>query len=164
MGFDDVLKAHKPVENEDKDGFPVIKGIYKCAISKLKRGITKDEAKRPRYEMELKVVETLEGDAADGRKFFFNYPIDDDAATERFLNDLFTGGITLPNGSVDEFEGAFPLVLDYLVTVRAWGWTPDKKQDQTPIPVEERVARQQTKIVNASKVKVKSKNLSEVPF
>lgn len=163
MGFEEVLKGHKPTENEDGDGFTVIKGTYKCRLVKLAKGQTKNEPRRPRYEMEFKIIETVDGDPADGRKFFFSYLSEDDEALKKFLNDLFTAGITLPNDSIDDFEGAFPLVLDHVATIRAWGWTPETKKDGTPIPVEERVAQQQKKIVNASKAKSKAKP-SEVPF
>lgn len=164
MGIEDVLRGYEPIENEDTDGFEILKGTYKCVVNRLAIGKTKVEPIRPRYELELLISEVLEGNGAVGRKLWRNYLKEDDEALKRFLNDLFTMGIDIPRKTIDEFEGSFFAAIDKIVTIRAWGWTPDKKQDGTPIPEGERVTMQQFKIVNAKKVKVKAKKADEVPF
>lgn len=164
MSIEDVLKGYTAVENEDSDGFEILKGTYKCGVTRLALGSTKMEPKKPRYELELTVNEVLEGNGAAGRRLWRNYIKEDDEAVKKLLNDLFTMGIDIPRKTPEEFEGSFFAAMDHEATIRTWGWTPEKKQDGTPIPEAERVPVQQFKIVNAKKVKTKPKKESDIPF
>lgn len=161
MSFEDVLKAYQPVENEDEGGFEVLKGTYKCTVTKLGLGETRD--KRARYELELTVNEVKEGNGSPGRKLWRNYMKDDDKKVENLLNDLFTADIAIPKTSVAEFESSLMLAIDAEVTVKAWGWAPEKDMKGADIPPEDRKAQQMFKIVNPSKTK-KSTKAASLPF
>lgn len=163
MSFEEILKNYTPVVNEDKDGREILKGTYRCALD-LKVGETKSEPKQDAYKMELDVVDILEGNGSAGRRFFRTYLKDDDKSVTKMLNDLFTAGISLPTGSVEDFEIGLDLVQGNPVTVRAWGWTPDKDRSGNIIAEDKREAQQMFKIVSASGVKVKERSASEVPF
>lgn len=160
MGMDDVLKAYTPVENVDDSGFEILKGTYKTAVSKLLLESNKEYGDR--YQLELIVNEVVEGNGTPGRKFWKRYKADDEGL-KKLLNDLFTAGIEVPKASVEEFNNSLNVALDKDVTVRAWGWTPEKDVKGEEIPVDERVTRQQFKIVNAKKAKTAKKD-AKVPF
>lgn len=160
MGLDDVLKGYIPVENEDDSGFKPFKGTYKASVSRL--ALDTHEQYGERYELELVVTETLDGDEANSRKLWRRYAKDEEGL-KKLLNDLFTAGIEVPRGSEEEFNSNLGVALDKEVTLRAWSWLPEKKVDGTSIPEEERVPRQQFKIVSSKKVKIKAKK-AELPF
>ena len=162
MGFDDVLKDYKPVENEDDSGFKPFKGSYKSIVTRLALDVHEQYGER--YELELSISETLDGDEAGGRKLWRRYSKVDDKATQKLLNDLFTAGIKIDGATPEEFESNLGTALDKEVALRAWAWTPEAKVDGTPIPEDERVPRQQFEIVGASKVKAGKKKQGEIPF
>lgn len=161
MSLEDILANYKPTENREDDGFEILKGTYKTTPS-LKQSETKD--KRPCYKLELTVNDVLEGNGATGRRFWRTYMKQEDESVKKLMNDLFTAGIILPMTSVFDFETSFFLVNNFDITVRAWGWTPTTNRDGSPIPKEEQSPMQQFKIVNATKIKVKPKQPSDVPF
>lgn len=160
MSLEDVLKEYTPVENQDDSGFEMLKGTYLTAVTKL---ILETHAEYgERYELELTVNEVLDGNGSPGRKLWRRYKADDEGL-KKLMNDLFTAKIEVPRSSVDEFNNSLNRALDKDVTLRAWGWTPEKTVAGEPIPEDERTARQQFKIVNAAKVKI-TKKPSEIQF
>ena len=160
MGFGDVLKDYQPTENEDDSGFKPFKGTYKSIVSRLALDVHEQYGER--YELELTVTETLDGDEAVGRKLWRRYAKEDEAA-KKLLNDLFTAGIEVPRATEEEFNNNLDKALDKEVTIRTWAWTPDKTVSGEPIAEDERVPRQQFKIVSGKKVKG-GKKASGVPF
>ena len=160
MELEDVLKGYTPVENEDNEGFEILKGSYKCAVTKLILGEHPEYGKR--YELELTVNEVLDGNGAPGRKLWRRYNTDDEGL-KKLLNDLFTSEISIPKDSTDVFNANLNQALDKDVTIRAWGWRPEKTIKGEPIPEDERTTKQQFKIVNAKKVK-SVKAQSEIKF
>lgn len=153
MGLNEFLGGYKPVENEDTQGFDILKGTYDCAITGL---VLEDTEKYgTRYQMELTVNVIVEGNGNPGRKFWIRYP-QDEKGIKRLLDDLFTAGVEIPYQTLDLLNDNLALALDKVVRVRGWGWTPDKKQDGTPIAEDDRQTFQQTKVVNPAKAKKKA--------
>ena len=72
------------------------------------------------------------------------------------LDLLFTAKVEMPKGNMDEFEANLGKAADAEVVVRAWGWTPEKDREGNLIAEDERVARQQFKVVSPKKVKIKT--------
>lgn len=161
MGLEDVLKSFTPKQNEDASGFDILKGTYVTKVNKLAKDFPKDPKFSPRYKLELEIVKVLEGNGNAGRKFWKQYQIEEEGL-KKLLNDLFTAGITLDNSSIENMEFSFVNALDKEVTLRAWGWTPDKNQDGSEIPADERKTLQFSNIVSAAKVK--AAKATAVPF
>lgn len=152
MGLNEFLGGYKPTENEDTQGFDILKGTYDCAVTKL---VLEDSEKYGlRYQMELTVNEVLEGNGAQGRKFWIRYN-QDEKGIKRMLDDLFTAAVEIPYQTLDLLNDNLGLALDKVVKVRAWGWTPDKNRDGTPIEEGDRQTFQQVKVVNPAKAKKK---------
>lgn len=160
MSLEDVLKGYTPTENVDDSGFEILKGSYLCAVTKL--ALETHEQYGTRYQLELTVNEVIDGNGTAGRKLWKRYNADD-GGFKKLLNDMFTAGIEIPRSSIDEFNGNLNAALDKDVTLRAWGWKPEKTVKGEQIPEDERQTIQQFKIVNASKVK-KTKKQGEIPF
>ncbi len=159
MSLNDVIKNYEPEENLDSQGFDILKGTYMTAITKLV--VESHEQFGDRYQLELTVNEVLDGNGSPGRKFWKRYRKDEDGL-KRLMNDLFTAGLDFSRNSVEDFESAFGHFLDAPVLVRAWGWTPSKKMDGTPIPEDEQTEQQSMKIVNKKKAKKTAK--ASTPF
>jgi hypothetical protein len=166
MGFDDILKGYTPQENDDDKGFDILKGKYKTKLNFLKKDYPKDDVNqlKPKYRMELEVVEDIEGDKGMKRKFWKSYDLHDDEKMKKLLNDLHTAGLDLPKGSKEDFESAFPIIKDALVFVRAYGFTPATRKDGSPNDSEPKERIQVSVIYNPAKVKAKPAAADKVPF
>lgn len=153
MGLDEVLKGYTPQELEDDSGFKVLKGTYRCAIMSIKAEQHAEWGDR--YQVEFMVNETLDGDNGTGRKFWKRFPKTDEGVKD-LLDVLFTAGVTVPRNTIEEFEANLYKAADAEVVLRAWGWTPDKDRQGNLIAEDERVTRQQFKVISPKKVKVKA--------
>ena len=156
MSFLDQLKGYQPIVNEDKGGFTVLKGDYVAKVTGLKPKANK-EGVQDRYELELTIVSTLKGDEATDRKLWRSYYKDSDNGMKDLMNDMFTININLDPTDEQAFENSFMVAIDAPVTLRAWGWTPDKDREGNAIAPEDRVARQQFKIINPKKASKQEK-------
>lgn len=152
MGLEDVLKGYTPQELEDDSGFKILKGTYRSAIMFIK--LEQNAEWGDRYQVEFLVNETLDGDEGVGRKFWKRFNKDDEGM-KGLLDVLFTAGVDVPRATVEEFEQNLFKAADAEVVIRAWGWTPEKDIKGNLIAEDERVARQQFKVVSPKKVKVK---------
>lgn len=166
MGFEEILKGYTPQENDDEKGFDILKGKYKCKLNSLKRDYPKgdDLQLKPRYSMEVEVVENVEGDKGIKRKFWKRYDLADEEKMKKLLNDLFTAGISLPNASQEDFESGFPIIKDSILYVRAWGFAPEKKRDGSPNNTEPKEQQQVWIVYNPAKQKAPKVVADKVPF
>lgn len=172
LDFNELNKDYTPEEIHDETAFKPLKGAYECRIDRLERvkGIS-EKTKDPYdfYSMSLEIVDIVEGNKGVGRYLKRTYQADNEGI-KKLLNDMFTSGIELDRTSEEAFDASLSSAKDKIVKVRAWVWTPDKDRDGNPIAEEDRVDRQQLKVVKTFKLgkggKDKSENpkASEVPF
>lgn len=166
----DFLRGFTPQVNEDSQGFPVIEGVCVTKVNYLRPEKDRDGVVN-RYRRELEVIEVLSGNGQVGRKLWTTFYQDNEESVKKLVNDCFTSGITLNLASKEAMEASFEETIGKKVYVRCWGWTPEKKQDGTPIPVDEREAKQQfivktdkAAMADAKKGGKSSTNKSSVPF
>lgn len=161
-GITDFLSGFKPSMNDDGDG--AVTGVAMTKVNRLYEEKNK-EGVFDRYRIELETVECLDGKINVGKRFWKTYYKDSDTSAKQFANDMFTAKIELDWSSEEALKASFENAIGKPVCVRAWGWTPEKKQDGTPIPVEERVQRQQFIIKNSANLKAKGAGKgNQVPF
>jgi len=158
MGLLDNLKnaGFKPEANTDGEFKPLV-GSYECNITVLRPEVDKKNNNAKFYQLCLKPVVALEGDAF-GDKFEFKkrYYVDGDKATEnlqKLINDLFTAGIELDLSSDAAFEADFPKAIGAKAFVRSWGWKPEGKDQPT-----------QMFVIQKEKVAAKKKNENSLTF
>lgn len=164
----DFLRGFTPQVNEDGSGFQVMEGIVVAKVNYLRPEKNK-EGVVDRYRRELEVIEVLSGNGAVGRKLWTTFYQDSEDSVKKMVNDCFTAGVNLDLSSKEAMEASFEQVIGKKMYARCWGWTPEKKQDGTPIPVEEREAKQQfiVKVAKAAEADAKRKpstKKSSVPF
>lgn len=158
------LKDYKPEEVKDEGGFVPFKGSYVCRVTRLTHNVgisTKDNNPYDFYSLNLQVIEVIDGDKALNRYLTKRYQ-NTNEGIKKLMNDLFTSGVEFEKGSREDFDLSLTNAIDKQMQVRTWIWTPDKDMSGNPIPEDERIAKQQFKIVkDFSGKKVKS---SEIPF
>jgi hypothetical protein len=160
------LTDYKPEEVKDDNEFKVLKGSYLTRVSKLVHNIgvsTKDGSPYDFYSLNLQVVETIDGDKGENRYFNKRYN-NNPEKLKALMNDLFTAGIEFDKTSREAFDLSLSGAVDKQIKVRAWGWTPEKKMDGTPIPEEDRTTIQQLKIIKDFGKKSKTTTSDNVPF
>ena len=166
----DELKNFKPEEINDENEFKPLKGAYTCRIEKFehKQGISERTGKEyDFYGLRLQVTETMEGDKGDNR-FLDKIYRNDNEGIKKLLNDMFTAGIEIDRSSEQALDASLGTTKDKLVKIRAWVWTPEKDMAGNLIPEDQRVSRQQLKIIKEFKLGQEkpreSLKSSEVPF
>lgn len=129
--LDEFLAGTKAEKVVDAGDFAPFKGFYACKIEELIVKPPTEYVQGFHYNLQLRVVETLDGDAADNRTLRRNYLKEpgkagkgEDKKIGNLMDDLFTWGIELPQTNVDAFEAAFPTVKDSIVHVRAYHFSP----------------------------------------
>ena len=158
------LKDYKPEEVKDEGGFAPFKGSFICRVTRLTHNVGVSEKTHEPYDfysLNMQVTEVIEGDKANNRYLTKRYQ-NTNEGIKKVFNDLFTAGISFEQGSREAFDSSLGNAIDKQVRVRAWVWTPDKDMSGNPIPEDERVARQQFKIVKD--FSNKKQKTSEVPF
>ena len=148
MGITDVLRKQgwKPEASTDGEWNPY-KGVYKVGIAALRKEKAED-SEVEYYQLELDIVEALSGDAKRESKypaFRRRFYLDGDKATDnvkKLLNTLFTWGITLETSSDATMEAGFADTIGHEGYLRAWGWTPEGKDQATQswVPLKSGVA------------------------
>lgn len=169
--FSNIAKNFKPTEQTDDNSFKPLKGAYVCRIDRLehKTGTAKASGNAyDFYSLKMQVTETVEGDKGDNRFLDKMYKNDDDGI-QKIITDMFTSKIEgLDVSSVEAFDGSLGNVKDKSIKVRTWVWVPEKNQDGSVIPEDQRVGRQQLKVVNEFQLgksgKKSEKKSNEVPF
>lgn len=134
------------------EGFDVLDGTYAVTVVSLRPKENKQTKEMDQYQLELKVVQTISGTKAEGRKFWKTYYKDNADSMKDMLCDLFTMSVTLPTpDDWGTFEAGFHAAIGAKGTLRAWKWTPEKDKQGNLIPVDQRVPRQQSKIIKQAK-------------
>ena len=152
MSLDDVLKSHKPRENDAK---PVLSGDFVAQIGKLQKKTGQDG--RNWIILEATVINVVkvkeDNQAVEGDEVSKIYNEDEDKQVEKFLNDMFTAGIDLDKSSKEALYASFENAVNKLIYLR--GWQYDRKDGNG----------------KANSVAIKSKNMlteansqSKLPF
>lgn len=134
----DWLGSFKP-ESVD-EGFGILKGTYKTTIKGLSLNEPNQYEANPHYKLLVEVVEVLDGNGSPGRTLRRNYDKTVDDEVKKMLNELFTAGLSLKTGSVEEMEASMELLTGATMYVRAWGFkrTPDSAEFQSWAPKDEK--------------------------
>lgn len=168
----DILKGlreagYTPEVIEDDLGFAPINGRYVARIDSAGRvgGTSKRTGKDYDFRtIKLQVVEVIDGDKAMNRRLDLVYNIDEEG-TKKLLNDLFTSGIEITATTDEKLDIELPMLTDKTMNIRCWVWTPEQDRQGNAIPVEQRKAYQQTRVVKEFKGKKKADTVkSNVPF
>ena len=159
MGLDDFLKGLKPQSNDE---FEVLTGHYQTVLVGLDPEVNQFN-QQEQWSLALQVTQVLDGNGAPGRWLRKRY-----AKTEKgmraLVNDLFTAGLRVNMNSTSEMEASFEPLLQSVMNVRAWGWTPEADFNGNPLPEAERVTRQQFAFVSEKRVKKLLEKAKEISF
>lgn len=148
----------KPEPLQDVE-FEPVKGAYVCNFDITRqKGTSLSGNEYDFYSMNLRVVETKEGNRADGRFLNRTYSMINsefrtaEESKKRLLTDLFTAGIEYDLSSDEMFEVSLQKAKDKLINVRAF---VGKNKEGEP--------QQRTRIVKDFKLREKKKT-ETVPF
>lgn len=143
-----ITQGYRPEENKEM-GFEPVNGKYVCRIDSIGRvSGTSQRTGQPYdfYSCKAQVVEVVDGDKATNRFLQISYNNDGDGV-KKMLNDLFTAGIEVGVKTQDELDAALAGLTDRTMNIRAWVWTPEKDREGNPIAEEDRIPRQQVRVV-----------------
>ena len=162
--FFGTLQDYKPETNEDGI-FNPITGRYVARIARLTHNIgvsTSTNEPYDFYALNLQVKEIIDGDKAVNRYLSKRYNNNPDGL-KKLMNDLFTAGLEFDKTSRETFDLGLSGLVDKLLNIRCWVWTPEKDRAGNIIPEDERNPIQQFVIVKEFKGK-KSSTGEAIPF
>lgn len=169
MSLDQFLAGMKPELNDD---FEALKGVYRVVIKNEEKAETgfligkfpNGEESR-RFQITCDVTDVLQGNGNAGRRLWLRYN-EDEKGVQKLINDLFTAGLLekVTRDSVDNLKATLPEIAGSVAIVKAWGWTPEKKRDGSPLPESERKTVQQGQFVTEKSVAKQLAKASATPF
>lgn len=146
--LDAFLKGFVP--EKISDDFEVLKGQYEVVVTEAKfEHVEFDNGGSvDRFSINTRVTEVLKGDGAPGRFLRFRFNADE-KGVKKLLDSLFTADLlsAVKTSSEAALKASIGNLKDKTMYVKAWGWTPDKEQDGTPIAEEDRKTRQQVQVI-----------------
>ena len=158
MGLTDALRAagFKPEASTDGEWTPY-KGTYKAKCEALR--LEKDDEGNEYIQEELRIVETLAGDASRSSKFadfrsrYYLTGEKAEANVKKLINNYFTWGVEFDTSSDDALKASLEQAIGAEGYVRAWGWKPQDSDTE-----------RQSYVFNKEKVALKRKDKSASPF